>query len=109
MRSPEEDRNEELDNTPPEVQANLVFPRHHPVFMGFFLSDLGHVFVRTNEKTEDGQKLIYDIFDAEGRFISRMPLKPSGMTILDGKYYALEEDEDGFQYVKRHAVTWKVE
>ena len=37
-----------------------------------------------------------------------MPLKSSGVTILNGKYYALEEDEDGFQYVKRYAVSWKI-
>jgi hypothetical protein len=37
-----------------------------------------------------------------------MPLKPSGITILNGKYYALEEDEDGYQYVKRDAVNWKI-
>lgn len=104
----EEDRNEVLENTPPELQANLVFPRHHPVFTGFFLSDLGHVFVRTNEKTEDGERVIYDIFDAEGHYIGRMPLKPSGITILNGKYYALEEDDDGYQYVKRYSVTWKI-
>jgi hypothetical protein len=104
----EEDRKGVLENTPPEVQANYVFPGHHPVITGFFLSDLGHVFVRTNEKAEDGQRFIYDIFDAEGRFISRMPLKPSGITILKGKYYALEEDDEGFQYVKRYAVTWKI-
>ena len=104
----EEDRKRVVEDTPPEVQANYVFPGYHPVFTGFFLSDLGHIFVRTNEKTEDGQKLIYDIFDADGRFISRIPLKRSGIAILNGKYYALEEDENGYQYVKRYAVTWKV-
>ncbi|MGZ8949071.1 MAG: 6-bladed beta-propeller [Candidatus Aminicenantales bacterium] len=104
----EEDRKRQWADTPSEVQANYVFPRYHPVFSGLFLSDLDHIFVRTNEKTEDGQRVIHDIFDAEGRFISRMPLKPSGITILNGKYYALEEDDDGYQYVKRYAVTWKV-
>jgi hypothetical protein len=68
---------------------------------------LGHVFVKTWEKTKDGKRL-YDIFDAEGRFISRVPLKPSGIEILNGKYYALEEDEDGYQYVKRYAVSWNI-
>ena len=37
-----------------------------------------------------------------------MPLRPSGVTILNGKYYAIEEDADGFQYLKRYAVTWNV-
>ena len=105
----DEDKAKELEKIPPDARAyiNLVFPKYHPIFSEFFLSDLGHIIVRTNEKTKDGQ-FIHDIFDADGRFISRMPLKPSGITILKGKYYALEEDEDGFQYVKRYAVTWKV-
>jgi hypothetical protein len=105
----DEDRARELKKIPPDAQAyiSLVFPKYHPVFSGFFLSDLGHIFVRTHEKTKGGQ-FIYDIFDAEGRFIGRMPLEPSGVTILKGKYYAVEEDENGYQYVKRYAVTWKV-
>ena len=56
---------------------------------------------------KDG-KFIHDIFDADGRFIGRVPLKPFGIEILKGKYYALEEDEDGYQAVKRYAVTWTV-
>ena len=103
----DEDKAEELKKTPPEVQASLVFPKYYPAYEQFFLSDLGHVFVKTWEKTKDGKRL-YDIFDAEGRFISRVPLKPSGIEILNGKYYALEEDEDGYQYVKRYAVSWNI-
>jgi hypothetical protein len=83
------------------------FSKYHSAFRRFFTSDLGHLFVETWETTSDGKK-IHDIFDAEGRYIGRMPLKPSGITILKGKYYALEEDEDGYQYVKRYAVTWRV-
>jgi len=103
----EEDRKRELENTPPEVQANLIFPRYHPVFTGLIVSDTGHILIRTNEKAKDG-RLIYDIFDSEGHYVSRIPLKSSGITILKGKYYGLEEDEDGFQYVKRYRVIWQV-
>lgn len=101
----DEDKAKELAKTPPEVRANLIFPRYFPAFSGFFLSDLGHVFVQTMKKTKDG-KFIHDIFDAEGRFIDRIPLKSHGVEILKNKFYALEQDEDGFQYVKRYAVTW---
>lgn len=104
----DEDKAKELKKTPPEVQARVIFPKYYPAFYGFFLSDLGHIFVRTWERIKDGT-CIYDIFNDEGRFIGRIPLKPSGVAIHKGKYYALEEDEDGFQYVKRYAVTWKVE
>jgi hypothetical protein len=103
----EEDKAEERKDVPPGYTREFEFPKHRPAYSRFFLSDLGHIFVQTYEKA-DGGKLIHDIFDAEGRFIGRLPLKPSGVGILKGKYYALEEDAEGYRYVKRYAVTWKV-
>jgi hypothetical protein len=85
----------------------FVFPKEHAAFRPFFLSDTGHLFVETCEKAGDGY-FIHDIFDKDGRLLARMPMKPRGLKIYEGKYYALEEDEDGYQYVKRYAVTWKV-
>ena len=100
---PEEDKAERKKDVPPGYNREVEFPKHHPAYSRFFLSDLGHLFVQTYEKV-DGGRLIHDVFDAEGRFIGRLPLKRSGVEILKGKYYALEEDEDGYQYVKRYAV-----
>ncbi len=85
----------------------MVFPKEHAAFRHFFLSDTGHLFVETCEKAGDGH-FIHDIFDKDGRLLARMPLKPRGLKVSQGKYYVLEKDEDGFQYVKRYAVTWKV-
>jgi len=85
----------------------LEFDKAHPAFRRFFLSDLGHIFVETWEKTKDG-KTVHDIFDAEGRFLSRMALALNGIEIRNGKYYALEEDADGYQSLKRYSVEWKV-
>jgi len=83
------------------------FPKSHPAYRRFFLSDLGHLLVTTYEKAKDG-KTVHDVFDPEGRFIGRVPLQTYGVGILKGKYYSVEEDEDGYQYIKRCAVTWKV-
>jgi hypothetical protein len=102
-----EEKEEQKKDIPPGITLNFDFSKYHSAFSRFFLSDLGHVVVQTWDKTKDG-KFVHDIFDAEGRFIGRVPLKPSGVEILKGKYYALEEDEDGYQTVKRYAVTWTV-
>jgi hypothetical protein len=102
-----EEKKEFEKEVPPGSGIELEFPEYHSAYDGFFLSDLGHIFVRTWERTADGRRT-HDIFDAEGRFIGRVPLKGLGLEILKGKYYALEEDEDGYQYVKRYAVTWNV-
>jgi 6-bladed beta-propeller len=103
----EEDKTERKKDVPPGYDRVLEFPKHHPAYSRFFLGDLGHIFVQTYEKADAG-RILHDVFDAEGRFIGRVPLKPSGVGILKGKYYALEEDEEGYPYVKRYAVTWKV-
>ena len=82
------------------------FAKLHAAFWNLFTSDTGHLFVATWEKTEDGL-FIHDVFDKEGRLVARMPFKSHGVKISGGKYYALEEDEDGYQYVKRYKVVWK--
>lgn len=101
----EEEKDEQKKDTPQGI--GLAFSKFHSAYYRFFLSDLGHVIVQTWEKTPDG-KFLHDVFDAEGRFIGRIPLKPSGGEILKGKFYAREEDDEGYQLVKRYAVTWTV-
>jgi hypothetical protein len=82
--------------------------KFHAAYRWFFLSDLGHIFVATFETAPDG-KTIHDVFDPEGRFIGRIPLKRIGVGIFDGKYYAREEDAEGYPVLKRYAVTWLVQ
>ena len=102
-----EEKKELEKEIPPGSGIEIDFPKYHSAYDRFFLSDLGLLFVRTWERTPDGKR-IHDVFDAEGRFIGRIPLRPSGIGIIKDKYYAIEEDGDGYQYVKRYAVTWKI-
>jgi hypothetical protein len=101
----DEEKEQEKKDNPPSIK--LDFSTYHSAYNRFFLSDLGHIITRTWEKAGGG-KFIYDVFDAEGRFIGRIPLKPTGIEILKGRYYALEEDDEGYPVVKRYAVAWNV-
>ncbi|MDW7761740.1 MAG: 6-bladed beta-propeller [Acidobacteriota bacterium] len=101
----DEEKEERSKGLMPETP--LVFSKYHSAYIHFFTSDEGHLFVQTWEKTKDGTYL-HDIFDAEGRFMARIPLRPTGIEILNGKYYAFETDDEGYQFVKRYAVTWTV-
>ncbi len=83
------------------------FSKYHAAYRWFFLSDLGHIFVATFETAPD-RKILHDIFDSEGRFIGRIPLKRMGVGIFNGKFYAREEDEEGYPILKRYAVTWLI-
>ncbi|HZD43498.1 MAG TPA: hypothetical protein VE134_05510, partial [Methanomicrobiales archaeon] len=99
----------------PEAAAEMSFAEEHSAFRSFFTDDEGRLFVQTWERTGDGEGDIHDVFDAEGRFIGRVPMPvhpdfqaPTPRVMRGGKLYAIEPDEEGYEVVKRYSVTWKV-
>jgi len=89
---------EELSLGGAEAQGDYAFGQ----IRGLTVDDAGAIYVLDYKDSH------VKVFDAEGRLIGRIPLKRSGGEILKGKYYALEEDDEGYQLVKRYAVTWAV-
>jgi hypothetical protein len=102
----QQDKEEAIAEYPPELRQNMTAPKHFPPFRTLRADDEGRVYVYTNERTPDKEKYYYDIFDAEGRYILKIPLK-TRFCIIKNRLYAIEEDEDGYQYVKRYNVSWK--
>ena len=101
--------------TPPGINPVYNYSSHHGAYRSFFVDDLGHLFVQTWERTTDNRQDIHDIFDAEGRFIGRVPLNrhadlinPKVRLIRSGKYYAIEPDAEGYEVVKRYSVVWNI-
>jgi len=77
-----------------------------------FLDDEERLFVQTYERVKDKEQYYYfDVFDPIGKYIAKVPIKVRGIRQYiwkKNKLYTVEEDEDGFQIVKRYKVTWKV-
>jgi len=95
-----------LENNP--LKLKIEFPKYHNPFLRFFLDDEGRLFVLTSEKAENKESYYYDIFDPEGKYIAKVLFNiNSPLFFKKGKLYTIEEDEDGYQYVKRYKVTWK--
>ena len=95
------------DNPVPS-NLNIVFPDRYPPLIRFSCDEEGRIFVQTYDKTEDGEADYYDVFDSEGKYIARFSLKYWAIVWKKQKLYTIEEDEDGFQVVKRYQVTWKI-
>lgn len=87
--------------------TKVEFPRYHSAFYLFRIDDEGRIFVQTWEKPDSGEEYFFDVFDHEGRYIAKIPLNFRPNVLKKGKVYAIEEDEDGYQFVKRYKVTWK--
>ena len=90
---------------PPDLKVS--WKPHHNVFQFMNVDDEGRIFVQTYEKTTDGSDYYCDVFDSEGKYVAKIPLKTQPWVWKRGKLYAIEEDEAGYQYVKRYKVTWK--
>ncbi|MBD3413385.1 MAG: 6-bladed beta-propeller [Candidatus Aminicenantes bacterium] len=85
----------------------LEFPDHYPPFSSFLIDSVGRIFVRTYEEAGEGMHY-YDIFDSEGRYLARVPIYDQVAALKNGKLYTLEEDEEGYQVVKRYHLKWTI-
>lgn len=89
------------------------FPKHFPPLQSAFFSldEDGRIFALTHEKSPDGKGFYFDVFDTQGRFITKVPLKQVKRIPLvwkKGKLYTIEEDDEGYLDVKRYKATWKI-
>jgi hypothetical protein len=96
---------------PPKYPCPLV----HAPFRSFFVDDQNRLIVQTWDRSPDGKQDIYDVFDSEGRFSGRFvlnvhpdPINPTPTILKNNKLYTVESDADGYEVVKRYAVTWKI-
>jgi hypothetical protein len=92
--------------TPP---WKLAIPKRHNAYRWFIVDDESRIFVMTWEKAPEEKGYYYDIFDPEGRYITKIPLKHRPITFKKNKLYTIEEDEEGYQVVKRYKVIWRIE
>ncbi len=105
----EEDVEERLrgEELPAQLKENMTIPEYHCPFRWIMTDDEGRIFVMTYERIEGGEGCYYDIFDADGRYSVRIPLKTRPLLIRNHKLYAVEEDEEGYQRVKRYGIVWQ--
>jgi hypothetical protein len=91
----------------------VEFRSHYPAFAGIFADDSGRILVKTYEPSEsDKDSFYFDVFDPEGRFYAKVPIKVNLDRLSvwkNGKLYTHEMDPEGFPNIKRYAVIWSDE
>jgi len=98
------EKKEESKDVPPQIKLDPS--KYHSAFHRFILSDQGHILVQSWEKAPGGVGYYFDVFDAQGRYISKIPLKKDPIVWKNGKLYSIEEDDEGYKVVKKYSVTW---
>jgi hypothetical protein len=84
----------------------LKIPDAHPPFDWFYPGIDGGIVVRTHEITAE-ESHYFDFFDSEGRYIAKVPFKFLPRAWKNNKVYFAEEDEEGYQLIKRYRAIWK--
>ncbi len=100
----EEEKEESTEGLPSGIDVDI--PKYHTAFYRFFIDDEGRIFVQTYEKIGEEEIYYHDVFDQEGRYIAKIPLRLRPFLCKKGKLYTIEDDEEGYQVVKRYKVTW---
>ena len=93
-----------------KLKFKPIFPRHYPFFQDISVDEEGRIFILTFESPGKEERFYYlDIFDSEGRYIGKAPIKRrmSGLFWKKKKLYIIERDEEGFNTVKRYNILWK--
>jgi hypothetical protein len=88
--------------------VKLVWDAHHNPFIYLCVDDEGRIFTQTYEKATESGKYYFDVFGPDGKYMAKIPLKSRPYVIEKGKLYTIEEDEEGYQIVKRYKVSWKI-
>ena len=85
----------------------LVVPKYFPAISSLAADDEGRIYVRTNKKGS-GSTYFHDVFDSDGRYLAKIALKDRVRVWKNSRLYSIEEDESGFQVVKRYRVNWNL-
>jgi hypothetical protein len=79
-------------------------PKNYCAYFSIYADDMGRIYVGTFERSDI--TTLYDVFNQQGRFLVKIPLKSPPLILEKEKYYTIETDKDGYQYVKRYKVIW---
>ena len=106
----EKDIEEILDRIPDTgfgVRERMDFPKEFPAYEAFTMDEEERLIVRSYKKADEEDHVYLDVFDAEGKYIARFPSKVNPRLWKNGKMYAIEETDEGFQVIKRYSYSWQ--
>ena len=100
----EEEKAALVEGAPPNIK--FEFPEHHPPFLRFIHDETGRLYVQTYERADAKDVYFHDVFDRDGRYIAKVPLKRTPVLFRGGKLYSLEENDEGYPLIKRYRLIW---
>ena len=102
----QEDIEDYLEGFSPREIKEMNLPTYLPPFKYIESDEDGRIYISTFERSKNMNEFYYDVFNKKGMYLAKITL-PSYPFIKDDMLYTWEEEEDGYQYIKRYKVTWR--
>jgi len=90
-----------------QSRDEVTFPRYLPPIWWIYADEDGRIFVSTWQRDPDSGVALFNIFDPEGRYLCDYRIPGEPLVLRDGKLYAIVQDEEGIQYIKRYRMIWR--
>lgn len=91
-----------------ERGVKLNFPDYFPCFSDVAVDDAGMIYVKTYDRKKEVKSFSYDVFDSEGKYLTKMSiglnLNRSSIWKKD-RLYTVDTDKNGFQILKRFKIN----
>jgi len=88
----------------------MEMPKVKSIVERMSVDDDGHLWIRTNEIKEEGDKILtaFDIFDSDGYYFMKVWTAIIPQIFKKGKMYRTDTDQDtGYRSLKRYKVIWE--
>lgn len=104
---------EKLKEPPEYITKFTEFPKHKPVYKNILVDEDGNIWIVLNRERQDDRGKVFEVFDPEGRFLSRVLLEgdvafpDSRNTCLlhNGSLFVIETGEDDLYRIVRYKMT----
>ena len=93
-------------NSPVPRSMTLKFPDQYPPFIYLTCDEEGRIFALSYVTIDDDETRYLDVFDSEGKYIVRIKTKSFPQIWKNGMMYSVDDDEDGFEVIRRYRVKW---
>jgi hypothetical protein len=90
-----------------QSRDGVTIPRFLPPISWVYADEDGRIFVSTWQRDPESGVALFNIFDPEGRYLCDYRIPGEPLVFKDGKLYAIVQDEEGIQYIKRYRMIWK--
>jgi hypothetical protein len=91
-----------------ESRNEVTIPRFLPPIWWVYADGEGRIYVSTWQRDPETGLSLFNIFDPEGRYLCDCRIPGEPIVFKNGKLYAIVQDDEGIQYIKRYRIKWKL-